>query len=177
MDIVVKTSGDPHALTAEVREVIHSVDGTAPLLNVSTLEDSLREQLAPRRFQISLLSFFAALALILSAVGIYGLLQYSITQRTHEMGIRIALGARQLDILRLVLGQGTRLALIGITIGVGVALAATRAISSLLYGVTATDPATFLAVAILFGLVAVVASYIPARRATRVDPMVALRCE
>lgn len=177
MDIVVRTSGEPHALTAEVREVIHSVDGTAPLFNVSTLEDSLREQLAPRRFQISLLSFFAALALILSAVGIYGLLQYSITQRTHEMGIRIALGAGQLDILRLVLGRGTRLALVGITIGAGVALAATRAISSLLYGVTATDPATFLAVAILFGLVAVVASYIPARRATRVDPMAALRCE
>jgi putative ABC transport system permease protein len=177
MDIVVRTAGDPRALSTVVREAIHSVDRTAPLFNVSTLEDALHDQLAPRRFQISLLSLFAMLALILSTVGIYGLLQYSVTQRTHEMGIRMALGATQVDILRQVLGQGTRLALIGITIGVGVALAATHALASSLYGVTPTDPATFLAVAMLFGLVAVVASYIPARRAMRVDPIVALRYE
>ena len=177
MDIIVRTSGDPRARAGDVLEVIHSVDRTAPLFNVSTLKDALREQLAPRRFQISLLSLFAALALTLSAAGIYGLLQYSITQRTHEIGIRAALGARPMDILRLVLGQGTRLALIGIITGVGVALASTRVLASSLYGVTATDPATFVAVAILLGLVAVAASYIPARQAMRVDPMVALRYE
>jgi len=177
MDILVRTLGDPRVLTADVRAVILSVDRTAPPFNVSTLEDALREQLAPRRFQLSLLSLFAVLALILSAIGIYGLLQYSITQRTREMGIRIALGAAHIDILRLVLGQGTRLALVGVTIGVGVALAATRALASSLYGVRPTDPATFVTVAILLGLVAAAASYFPARRAMRVDPIVALRHE
>ena len=177
MDIVVRTSGDPHALATEVREVMRSVDRTAPLFNVSTLEESLREQLAPRRFQLSLLSLFAALALILSAVGIYGLLQYSITQRTHEMGIRIALGAGQTDIVRLVLGQGTRLALIGITIGVAVALATSHALATSLYGVRPTDPVTFGGVSLLLTGVALLASYLPARRASRVEPLVALRYE
>ena len=156
---------------------MHSVDRTAPLFNVSTLEESLREQLAPRRFQLSLLSLFAALALILSAVGIYGLLQYSITQRTHEMGIRIALGAGQADIVRLVLGQGTRLALIGITIGVAVALATSHALATSLYGVRPTDPVTFGGVSLLLTGVALLASYLPARRASRVEPLVALRYE
>jgi predicted permease len=177
MDIVVRTSGEPRAFATIVRDAIHSVDTTAPLFNVSTLEDALREQLAPRRFQLSLLSLFAALALILSAVGIFGLLQYSITQRTHEIGIRMALGAGPADILRLVLGQGAKLALTGIAIGIGIALSVSRVLASSLYGVTATDPMTFVAVAILLGAVAVIASYLPARRAARLDPLVALRYE
>jgi putative ABC transport system permease protein len=124
-----------------------------------------------------LLSLFAFLAVILSAIGVYGLMHYSVTQRTHEIGIRMALGAQPLEVIRLVLGQGGRIALAGILIGVGGALSIGRVLSSLLFDVTATDPVTFVVVTLLLCVIALVACYIPARRAIRVDPMVALRYE
>jgi predicted permease len=177
MDLVVRTSADPRGFAGAVRAAIRSADETAPVFNISTLEDALRDQLAPRRFQTLLLNLFACLAVILSAIGVYGLMHYSVTQRTHEIGVRMALGAQPLEVLRLVLGQGGRIALAGILIGVGGALSIGRVLSSLLFGVTPTDPVTFVVVTLLLCLVALAACYIPARRAIRVDPMVALRYE
>ena len=177
MDLVVRTSADPSSFAAAVRSAIWSVDKTAPVVNVSTLEDALREQVAPRRFQTLLLSLFAVLAVILSAIGIYGLIHYSVAQRTHEIGIRMALGAQPLEVIRLVLGQGGKAALLGTVIGFGGALSVSRVLSSQLFGITATDPLTFMAVALLLCLAALTACYIPARRAMRVDPIVALRYE
>jgi putative ABC transport system permease protein len=177
MDLVVRTSADPRSFAGAVRAAIRSADKTAPVFNVSTLEDALRDQVAPRRFQTLLLSLFAFLAVILSAIGVYGLMHYSVTQRTHEIGIRMALGAQPLEVIRLVLGQGGRIALAGILIGVGAALSIGRVLSSLLFGVTPTDPVTFVVVTLLLCVVALDACYIPARRAIRVDPMVALRYE
>jgi predicted permease len=177
MDFVVRTSADPRSFAADVRNAIRSADKTAPVFNVTTLEDALRDQVAPRRFQTFLLSLFASLAVILSAIGIYGLIHYSVTRRTHEIGIRMALGAQPLEVIRLVLGQAGRIALLGILIGVGGALSIGRVLNSLLFGVTATDPVTFVAVTLLLSIVALAACYIPARRAIRVDPMVALRYE
>jgi putative ABC transport system permease protein len=177
MDLVVRTSGAPRSFAGTVRAAIQSADKTAPVFNVSTLEDALRDQVAPRRFQTLLLSLFAFLAVILSAIGVYGLMHYSVTQRTHEIGIRMALGAQPLEVIRLVLGQGGRIALAGILIGVGGALSIGRVLSSLLFDVTATDPVTFVVVTLLLCVIALVACYIPARRAIRVDPMVALRYE
>ena len=133
--------------------------------------------LAPRRLSTSLLAAFGAAALLLAALGIYGLMAYTVAQRRHEIGIRVALGAERGDLLRLVVGQGMRLALLGIALGVAAAFALTRLLAGLLYGVSATDPLTFVLVATLLGIVALCACYLPARRATKVDPMVALRAE
>jgi putative ABC transport system permease protein len=141
------------------------------------LESRLARDLAPRRFQTWLLTVFSAVALLLAAVGIYGLLHQSVVLRSRELGTRMALGAQPRDVLRLVVGQGMSLALCGIGIGLLAALGLTRFLSSLLFGVTATDPATFIAVPLLLLLVALMACYLPARRATRIDPMLALRCE
>ncbi|HEY2459376.1 MAG TPA: ABC transporter permease [Candidatus Acidoferrum sp.] len=177
MDLVVRTSADPRSFAASVRNAIRSADKTVPVLNVSTLEDALRDQVAPRRFQTFLLSLFASLAVILSAIGVYGLMHYSVTQRTHEIGVRMALGAQPLQVIRLVLGEGARITVVGTLIGVGGALSIGRVLSSLLFGVTATDPETFVIVVLLLFVVTFGACYIPARRAMRVDPMVALRYE
>jgi ABC-type antimicrobial peptide transport system permease subunit len=130
-----------------------------------------------RRFAMILLAVFAALALILSSVGIYGVISYLVGQRTHEIGVRIALGARRLDVLNLILSQGAKLTLLGIVIGVAASLALTRLMARMPYGVSASDPFTFVGVALMLGLVALAACYIPTRRAMRVDPIVALRCE
>jgi predicted permease len=177
MDLVVRTSADPRSFTGAVRSAIRSADKTAPVFNVSTLEDALHDQVAPRRFQTFLLSLFAFLAVILSAIGVYGLMHYSVTQRTHEIGVRMALGAQPLEVIRLVLGNGGRIALMGILMGVGGSLSIGRVLNSLLFGVTATDPVTFVVVTLLLCVVALAACYIPARRAIHVDPMVALRYE
>jgi predicted permease len=177
MDLVVRTSADPRSFARAVRAAIRSADKTAPVFDVTTLEDALRDQVAPRRFQTLLLSLFASLAVILSATGVYGLMHYSVTRRTHEIGVRIALGAEPIDVIRLVLEQGGRIAWLGILIGVMAALSIERALSSLLFEVSATDPATFALATLLLCLVALAACCIPALRAANVDPMVALRYE
>jgi putative ABC transport system permease protein len=153
------------------------VDNQIPVSDVHTMEELMSVSLAQQRFNMFLLGLFAALALILAAVGIYGAMSYSATQRTHEIGIRTALGAQRRDVLRLVMNDGAKIALFGITIGIAGALALTRLMAGLLFEVKPTDPVTFAAVAILLAFVTLVACYIPARRAMRVDPMVALRYE
>jgi len=177
MSVVVRTAYEPGNLTAAIRREVAAVDKDQPILEVSTMRQRVSESVAPQRFSASLLMVFALFALLLASVGIYGVIAYSVTQRTHEIGIRMALGAQGRDVLRLVVGQGMVLALTGIGVGLVAAFALTRVLSSLLYGVSATDPVTFVSVALLLVAVALLACYIPARRATKVDPMVALRYE
>jgi putative ABC transport system permease protein len=158
-----------------VRARVLSIDRDQPVTAVQTMEELLESGAAQPRFTASLLGALAGTALLLAVVGIYAVIAYSVAERTHEMGIRIALGAEPADILRLVLRQGMLLALSGIAIGVAASFALTRFLASLLYHVSVTDPATFVMGSLLFAAVALLASYLPARRATRVDPMVALR--
>ena len=176
-NLVVRTSGDPLATTAAIRAAVQSIDKDQPLANVRSMEQILATTVAEPRFRTMLLSVFAMLALALAGVGIYGVISYSVARRTHEIGIRMALGARPNDTIRLVVGQGMTLAVIGVVIGLVGAFALTRLLSTLLFGISATDPFTFAGIALLLTGVAAVACYIPARRATRVDPMQALRCE
>lgn len=171
------STSDPEALTAAVVRAVHEIDRDLPVNEVMTLEDMLAREASPRRFNAMLLTLFAGLALVLAATGVYGVLSYSVTQRTHEVGIRMALGAGRLDVLRLFMGQGMRLVLLGLVIGFGGAFALTRLMSSLLLGVSTTDTATYVVVALVLMAVGVLACYLPARRATRVDPLVALRYE
>jgi putative ABC transport system permease protein len=176
-DVIVRTTGDVRAVAAALRIEARGLSSTAILSPVTTMEQQLSDQLSPRRFETGLLGLFSIIAVLLASVGIYGVLQYSVTRRTHEMGIRMALGARPRDVLKLVAGEGAKLALLGIAIGTVVAMALTKLMASLLFGVTPTDPLTFAAVSLLLTAAAVLASYFPARRATKVDPMVALRYE
>jgi len=177
VQLAVRSAADPDSIVSAVRAQIRDVDPDQPLYHVATLQQVLSESLAPRRFNMLLLGIFAGIALPLATVGIYGVMAFSVTQRTHEIGIRMALGAQKGDVLRMVVGQGLKLALIGVAIGIAGALALTRFLSSLLYGVKPTDPLTFVAVSLILTAVALLASYMPARRATKVDPMVALRYE
>jgi len=177
MTILVRTSNDPLALLSTIRNQLQQLDPELPMAAVVTMDQLLADSLSRSRFTMLLLGIFAVVALVLAAVGIYGLIAYSVTQRTQELGIRIALGAQRRDVLRLVLAQGTRLTLLGVAIGVLAALALSRLLGTLLFGVSATDPLTFAGVAGLLAVVALLACFIPARRATRVDPMVALRNE
>jgi putative ABC transport system permease protein len=168
---------DAEALTASVMRTVSEVDKDLPITEVATLDDVLGREASTRRFNALLFSVFAALALVLAVTGVYGVLSYSVSQRTHEVGIRMALGAGRSDVLRLFIGQGMRLVLLGLVIGLGGAFALTRLMSSLLFGVSSTDVATFVVVAVGLTLVGIFACYLPARRATRVDPLVALRYE
>ena len=177
MYLVVRTGSDPLSIAAAVRNQVTEADKDLPVSNIRTMDQLISQSIAPWRFNMLLLSLFAGIALILAAVGIYGVISYSVTQRTHEIGIRMALGAQTGDVLRLVVGQGLRLVLIGVAIGLGVAFALTRIMSSLLYGVKATDPITFTGIPVLLTGVALLACYLPARKAMKVDPMAALRNE
>ncbi|HEX3878434.1 MAG TPA: ABC transporter permease [Bryobacteraceae bacterium] len=174
-EVVVRSSLSASTVAAEIRQAVHSIDKNLPLTDVAPFTDALGKSISQERFRTFLLGSFSAIALLLAAVGIFGVISYSASQRTHEIGIRMALGAERRDVLHLILGQGAKLALLGLGIGVVLALLLTRLIASLLYGVSATDPLTFGAVAIILLGVAVTACYLPARRAMRVDPMVALR--
>ena len=177
MAFVVRTKIDPMSVSSSVRQAIWSIDKGLPFTEVRTMDQRLSQSFSGRRFHMILLGFFAGLALVLSAAGIYGVMSYSVSQRTHEIGIRIALGAERNHVLRLVMGQGLVLTLIGIGSGLAGAFALTRFLTSLLYGVHPTDAVTFAGVTLVLTAVAILACYIPARRATKVDPMVALRYE
>jgi len=177
MNVVVRTAGDAESMTSSLRQQVLSIDKDQPIYNIRTMQNIREQVTAPQRLNVLLLGIFAAVALILAAVGIYGVMSYAVTQRTHEMGIRLALGARPADVLKLVVGQGMKVASIGILIGLIGAFGLTRLMSSLLFGVSATDPVTFVAIALLLTLIALMANFIPARRATRVSPIIALRYE
>jgi ABC-type antimicrobial peptide transport system permease subunit len=178
MSIVIRTNlSDPNALTSAVRKELAALDATIPLTSVRVFDEYISRSLARPRFNALLISLFAGTALILTAIGIYGVMAYSVAQRTNEIGIRIALGAAQSNIFRLVIGEAMSLVAISVGIGLVGAFAATRLLASLLYGVGAWDPITFGAIAILISLVAFLAAWLPARRAMQVDPIVALRTE
>jgi len=177
MTILLRTTSDPLKLVATARGELQQLDPELPMAAVVTMDQLLADSLSRSRFTMLLLGIFSAVALVLAAVGIYGLIAYSVTQRTQELGIRIALGAQRRDVLRLVLGQGARLTLLGVALGILAALAFSRLLASMLFDVSATDPLTYAGVAGLLAVVALLACFIPARRATRVDPMVALRYE
>ena len=177
MNLVVRTSNDPASLASAVVAQIHSLDPQLAVANIHTMDQEMTSSVAAPKFNTFVLSLFAFLALFLAAIGIYGVLAYAVAQRSHEIGIRMALGAQQRDVMRLILAQGARLALVGLAIGSLAAFGLTRLMSSLLYGISASDPLTFAAVAVVLLAVALAACYIPARRAMRVDPIVALRYE
>jgi putative ABC transport system permease protein len=177
MAVAVRTAGDPERYVNQMREAVRSVDPELPISAVKTMDDLIEQSVGQRKLSMMLLSLFSGIALVLASIGIYGVMSYSVTQRSRELGVRIALGARQSDVLRLVLRQGMSLALIGIAIGVGAALLLTRLIQSQLFGVGASDPLTFVAVAVLLGGTALIANLVPALRAMRVDPAVVLREE
>jgi putative ABC transport system permease protein len=177
MTIVARTKSDPGAMAGSLRAAATSVDKALPVYALKPMNEYLRDSLARRRFNLILLSVFSGVALALAAVGIYGVISYGVTQRTHEMGIRMALGAKPRDVLTLVVRQAMLLALGGVGIGLIASLALTRLMKSLLFSVSVTDPMTFVAIALLMTLIALLACLIPARRATKVDPLVALRYE
>jgi putative ABC transport system permease protein len=173
MTLVARTAGDPTGQTAAIRNAVLQLDKEQPISNIRTLDQFLSTSTAQRRFSLLLLSGFAAVALLLAAVGIYGVLSYAVTQRTHEIGIRLALGAGQRDVLKLVVVHGMLLTLLGVATGLAAAFALTRWMTTLLFGVSATDPLAFAGIALLLVTVALLACWIPARRATIVDPMIA----
>ncbi|HEY2013606.1 MAG TPA: FtsX-like permease family protein [Bryobacteraceae bacterium] len=175
--LAVRTAGEPSKLVSAVRQELRTVDKDLPIAGFSTMDEILDREVFDRRLQMLLLAIFAAVAVLLASMGIYGVLAYLVAQRTQEIGVRMALGARPLDVLFTVAGQGVALSAAGVAIGVAGAFAVTRVLSKLLFGVAATDPATFVAVAALLLAVAALASYLPARRAMQVDPILALREE
>ncbi|MCI0390041.1 MAG: FtsX-like permease family protein [Acidobacteria bacterium] len=177
MSVVVRTRTDPESMMAAVQNEVRVLDPQQPVFNLKTMEQVIAEATAGRRLNVLVLGILASLALALAAVGIYGVLVYLVTQRSREIGIRMALGAQQIDVLKLVVRQGMAMALIGVAIGLIGAFALTRLMKELLYDVSATDPMTFVVIAMLLTLVSLLACWIPARRSVKVDPMIALRCE
>jgi putative ABC transport system permease protein len=177
LSIFARTIANPRAVVPEIGHAVEAVDGNVPVPTVQTVDEALSWFTSEPRFRAELFGLFSVLALILAAVGIYGVLSQRVAQRTQEIGIRVALGANHHDVLRLVLGEGLKVILAGILIGVIGALALTRLLSSMLYGIGTTDPITFGSVSFLLSVVALVACYVPARRAMRLNPLIALRCE
>jgi putative ABC transport system permease protein len=177
MTVVIKSSGDPNQLVTAARQQVKSVDMDQPIYNVRTMENIRSESIASERLNLTLFSIFAAIALILAVVGIYGVMSYSVTQRTHEIGIRMAIGAQPSDVFRMVLSQGMTLAVIGVALGLIGAYGLTRFMTTMLFDVQPTDPATFVVIAVLLVAVALAACYLPGRRATKVEPVVSLRYE
>jgi predicted permease len=174
---LVRYRGDTQAMATALRERVHAVDPSMPVYTMMTMADAVNESIAQPRFYMMLLTAFAGLALLLAALGIYGVISYAVTQRTRELGIRIALGATQERVVRLVLGQGIALTVAGVAVGLVGALWLVRLLAALVYGVGTTDAATFAGVAAVLLVVAGVASYLPARRAARVDPVIAMRAD
>ena len=177
LDLVVRTDGDPMALLPAVKAQIARLDPAQPVTKVRTLEQVLERSAGPQRLAAQLLAGFAAAALLLAALGIYGVVSYAVSRREREIGVRMALGAQARDVLRMILREGLRLSLLGVVCGIVAALGLARLLAGFLYGVSATDPITYAAVAVSLALVAALASLLPARRATRVDPVVSLRAE
>jgi putative ABC transport system permease protein len=177
MVLVIRTAKDPLSHAGDVRQQISAMDRELAVSDVASMEQVLSGSIASRRFSTVLLGSFAWLGLVLASIGVYGVISYSVAQRTREIGVRMALGATRKDVLALIVGQGLRLSLLGLAAGAFVALVLTRLMSSLLFGISAADPATFICVALLLGVVAFLASYIPARRVAKADPVVALHCE
>jgi len=177
LQLAVRTAGDPLKMVATIKHEVQAMDKDQPLTGISTMDQYLSDSVANPRFQSRVLGIFAAVALLLAAVGLYGVMSYAVAQRTREIGLRVALGAQSRDVLKLIVGQGLRLTLVGVAIGLASAIALTRLLADLLFGVSATDPTTFVAISLVLIGVAMLACYLPARRATKVDPMVALRYE
>ena len=174
---VVLRAAEPTALAGAARDEVAKMDPALPLYMIKTVDRMIHEQTSPKRIMTTLMGVFAVIALLLAAVGLYAVMAYTVSQRTHEIGVRMALGAQSRDILRLVTGQGLKLTLAGLALGMVGAFALTRVMSPLLYGVTATDPLTFTLISLSLAGAALLACWVPARRATKVDPMIALRCE
>jgi putative ABC transport system permease protein len=177
MDLIVKSRIEPASLTSSIRSVLKSIDRNQPISSISTMDQLLRDSVGSRRVTLILLGIFSALALVLAGIGIYGVISYSVAQRTQEIGIRMALGARREDVMRMILLQGARIAATGLAAGMTAAFVLTRYLEKLLFSVSPGDPATFAIVALVLALVALLACYIPARRTLRVDPLTALRYE
>ncbi|HEV2488746.1 MAG TPA: ABC transporter permease [Candidatus Acidoferrales bacterium] len=177
MSVVLRTANDPHAEVSALRSAVHDLDPNQPLVNFRTMQENIATSVSDPRFRTMLLGIFAASALLLSVIGLYGLMAYSVAQRTSEIGIRLALGAQRRDVLKLIVAQGLKLVLVGVAIGLGGALTLSRLLARFLYGVVPSDPATFAGVSVILTAVALVACWIPARRAMKVDPIVALRYE
>jgi putative ABC transport system permease protein len=177
MSIVIRTNGDPASLSAIARAQVHSVDPGIPVTNVRTMDEIFSASIAQQRFAMLLVGLFGALALVLAAIGIYGVMSYSVLQRTHEIGVRMALGAQRTDVLKLILGQGILVSLLGVVVGVAAAFGLTRVMATLLFGITPTDAMVFATVAFGIFAIGIVATYLPAWRATKVDPLLALRYE
>jgi putative ABC transport system permease protein len=174
MAMVIRTASDPTAFAATLRREVQALDKDQPIYNVRTMDDVVANSLGTRRVSMQLFAVFAGAALLLAAIGIYGVMAYSVTQRTQEIGIRMALGAQRSDVLALVIRQGMTLTVIGVVVGLAGAFALTRLMANLLFGVAATDPLIFVAIPLLLLFVALVACYLPARRAARLDPTIAL---
>jgi putative ABC transport system permease protein len=177
MVLLVKSGQEATALVSAIRGIVASIDREQPIFRVATMQEVVNASVSTRRITLILLGLFSGLALVLAGIGIYGVISYSVAQRSREIGIRMALGAQRGDVMRLVLAQGGKISLAGIAIGSAASAGLTWWMAKLLYSVSALDPATFAAVALVLAVIAMVASYIPARRALRVDPLVALRNE